>query len=157
MHPPSPESTRIVEDRSTRICSKRPHPRSILGPAWRTKTVRGAYRWRSEISCLQYSLDGRYFASGSSDHSIRLAPVHQMNQGIEAIILLGHRSRITTLAFSPTDSNLLAYLSPSIRIRSMQCGSVGTQRAAQIQFELMIRLDNPVSMVALSLLSSPLL
>jgi hypothetical protein len=99
MHPPSPESTRIVEDRSTRICSKRPHPRSILGPAWRTKTVRGAYRWRSEISCLQYSLDGRYFASGSSDHSIRLAPVHQMNQGIEAIILLGYRSRITGRRF----------------------------------------------------------
>jgi hypothetical protein len=75
--------------------------------------------------------------------------------GIEAIILLGHRSRITTLAFSPTDSNLWhIYLR---RIRSMQCGSVGTQRAAQIQFELMIRLDNPVSMVALSLLSSPLL
>jgi WD40 repeat protein len=46
------------------------------------------------VYCLQYSLDGRYLASGSYDRSIRLwritsesvphYPAHQISQGIEA-------------------------------------------------------------------------
>jgi WD40 repeat protein len=81
------------------------------------------------VTCLQYSLDGRYLASGSDDNSIRLwrtiaseLAAHSStshasrNQGttrgtLQAhsdIILLGHRTEVSALAFSPTDSNLLA-------------------------------------------------
>jgi WD40 repeat protein len=80
-----------------------------------------------EIGCLQYSLDGRYLASGSLDSSIRLWRVRSESAGHSSssdesmnrvssrgtpqsqsdIILLGHRSGIAALAFSPT-ANLLA-------------------------------------------------
>jgi WD40 repeat protein len=80
------------------------------------------------IGCLQYSLDGRYLASGSRDTSIRLwrmpseSSAHSGSsdeshnrgttratlQAQSGIILLGHRREITALAFSPTDSNILA-------------------------------------------------
>jgi WD40 repeat protein len=80
------------------------------------------------VTCLQYSLDGRYLASGSRDQSIRLwritsgsaahsnSPDESRNRGASRgtlqaqsdIILLGHGAYISALAFSPTDSNLLA-------------------------------------------------
>jgi WD40 repeat protein len=89
------------------------------------------------VTCLEYSLDGNYLASGSLDKSIRLwhtpmtsksesAAAHSSSSSDESrnnhrdasrgilqalvsdIILLGHGSVITSLAFSPTDSNLLA-------------------------------------------------
>jgi WD40 repeat protein len=85
----------------------------------------------SEISCLQYSLDGKHLASGSSDEPIRLwrtitseSAAHSSssdesrNRGLSRgtpqaqpdVILLGHGLGrvITSLAFSPTDSNILA-------------------------------------------------
>jgi WD40 repeat protein len=81
-----------------------------------------------QIGCLQYSLDGKYLASGSFDGSIRLWHVTSESaadsnssgesrnrvssrgtpQSQSDIILLGHRREITALAFPPTDSNLLA-------------------------------------------------
>jgi WD40 repeat protein len=82
-----------------------------------------------DILCLQYSLDGKYLASGSRDNSIRLwrtitsesaahssSSEESINRGASrgtlqaqvAIILLGQRGFINSLAFSPTDSNLLA-------------------------------------------------
>jgi WD40 repeat protein len=80
------------------------------------------------VYCLQYSFDGRYLASGSSDRSIRLWRITSESaaysslsdksrsrgasrgtlQAQSDIILLGHTTAITVLAFSPTDSNLLA-------------------------------------------------
>jgi WD40 repeat protein len=80
------------------------------------------------VTCLQYSLDGRYLASGSNDKSIRLWRIISESaayssssdvsrnrgasrgtlQAQSCIILLGHRSAISALAFSPTNSNLLA-------------------------------------------------
>jgi WD40 repeat protein len=81
-------------------------------------------------SLLQYSLDGKYLASGSTNYSIRLwqtsiasvsaahssASHGSRNPGSSRgtpqaqsdIILLGHAWEITALAFSPTDSNILA-------------------------------------------------
>jgi WD40 repeat protein len=74
---------------------------------------------RDGVFCLQYSLDGRYLASGSVDFSIRLWCVtsesaahssssQESRNRYSDIILLGHRACIWALAFSPTDSNLLA-------------------------------------------------
>jgi WD40 repeat protein len=81
------------------------------------------------LTCLQYSLDGKYLASGSCDTTIRLWHVASESKAAHSsssdesrrrgtsrgtpqaqsdIILRGHRSDITALAFSPTDSNLLA-------------------------------------------------
>jgi WD40 repeat protein len=81
------------------------------------------------VTCLQYSLDGKYLASGS-DNSIRLwrmtsesaAAAHSSpsdesrSRGTTRgplraqsdITLLGHGGVITALDFSPNDSNLLA-------------------------------------------------
>jgi WD40 repeat protein len=81
------------------------------------------------ITCLQYSLDGKYLASGIHDRTIRLWRIttsesahssssdESRNQGMirgtpqvqsDITLLGGHRSTISALAFSPTDSNLLA-------------------------------------------------
>jgi WD40 repeat protein len=80
------------------------------------------------VSCLQYSLDRKYLASGSLDKSIRLwritfeSAAHSSSsdesrlgnttrgtlQAQSVINLLGHGGTITSLTFSPTDSNLLA-------------------------------------------------
>jgi WD40 repeat protein len=97
----------------------------------------------NEVTRLQYSLDGKYLASGSSDKSIRIwrmkseSALHSSSrdecvisesaahsssrdesrnrgtskgtpQSHSDIILLGHLEQITALAFSRTDSNLLA-------------------------------------------------
>jgi WD40 repeat protein len=80
------------------------------------------------ISCLEYSSDGKYLASGAGDASIRLWHTESLHTrtyssntfGIERRttttripeqadkILLGHLSTAMKLAFSRTDSNLLA-------------------------------------------------
>jgi WD40 repeat protein len=60
-----------------------------------------------EVTCLQYSLDGKYLASGSLDKSIRLWPL-KTESADHSIILAGNDSFATALAFSPTDLNLLA-------------------------------------------------
>jgi WD40 repeat protein len=71
------------------------------------------------VVCLQYSSDGRYLASGSGDWSIRLWRMTSESAAYSSssdesrnrdpdIIMLGHSTSIWALAFSPTDSNLLA-------------------------------------------------
>jgi WD40 repeat protein len=78
------------------------------------------------ISCLEYSSDGRYLASGiSQGGSIRLWHTESFHttststsseptttippsQPADSSILLGHHSTVAVLAFSRTDSNLLA-------------------------------------------------
>jgi WD40 repeat protein len=65
----------------------------------------------SVVTCLQYSLDGKYLASGSSDGLILLWRATSESGTLQArsdIIVLGHRGVVSALAFSPTDSNLLA-------------------------------------------------
>jgi WD40 repeat protein len=72
----------------------------------------------NDVTCLKYSLDGRYLASGSSDGLVRLwrtvtseSAAHSSSSDAsqsDIIILLGHEHKITALTFSPTDSNLLA-------------------------------------------------
>jgi WD40 repeat protein len=81
------------------------------------------------VTCLQYSLDRKYLASGSRDKSIRLwrtiaseSVAHSSSsdgstnrctkrgtpEAQSDITLLGHAYEISALAFSPTDSNILA-------------------------------------------------
>jgi hypothetical protein len=64
------------------------------------------------VTCLQYSSDGKYLASGSLDDSIRLWPLNTKSADPGSLAgdikLLWNEIYPTALAFSPTDSNLLA-------------------------------------------------
>lgn len=65
------------------------------------------------INAIAFSADGRWFASGANDSSIRL---WQIATGRELPRLMGHAGYVTTIAFSP-DSNFLASGSRSDEVR----------------------------------------
>jgi WD40 repeat protein len=138
MRPPWPETTLNVGGFGVRAVAFSPC-KSFLACSIATQTVVHVWDRHGEqarleghsddIACLQYSLDGKYLASGSEDGSIRLwratsesathsSPLDESrNRGTSRgilqvqsdINLLGHSSAaISALAFSPTDSNLFA-------------------------------------------------
>jgi WD40 repeat protein len=137
MRPPWPNTTLNVEDgvvralafspcKSFLACGSEGLKKHDLVHVWDRQGEQTQLEGHTRaIACLQYSLDGRYLASGSSDGMVRLwrtmaseSAAHSSlsdesrNRGTPPaqfdIILLGHMSDITALAFSPTDSNLLA-------------------------------------------------
>ena len=65
------------------------------------------------INAIAFSADGRWFASGANDSSIRL---WQIATGRELPRLMGHAGYVTAVAFSP-DSNFLASGSRSGEVR----------------------------------------
>jgi WD40 repeat protein len=89
---------------------------------WGKETLLGGHN--SSIRCLEYSLDGKYLASGSGDESIRIwhvesfhntaskphmeRPTRTPKQADKIISGSRNSSTIMELSFSRTDSNLLA-------------------------------------------------
>jgi WD40 repeat protein len=137
MRPPWPNTTLNVGGGAVRVVAFSPCKSFLAYSNYERTAVRvwdrHGERIRLEghtggVTCLQYSLDGRYLASGSRDRAIHLwritsASAAHSNSSDESrnrgasrgtlqaqsdIYLRGHRGFINSLAFSPTDSNLLA-------------------------------------------------